>query len=94
MVDTKFHDVPVEPDTRVLSRKPCAVEGYQALHERWVWDGIKGETLIFVSADVSQLGDEDLRRLLAGSELFEADSQVTIKRSDSEYTFVNFNFRY
>ena len=94
MVETKFHDVPVEADTRVISRTPHTIDGYEALHEVWVWDGIKGETLIFVSADVSQLGYEDLRRLLAESELSEADAQVAIKRSESGYTFVNFNFRY
>ena len=94
MTHTKFQDVPKEPDTRVLSRKPYNVGGYEALHERWSWDGIKGETLIFVSSEVSSLGDANLRKLLSESELFEADSQVTIKRSDSGYTFVNFNFRY
>lgn len=94
MTDNKFQNVPIEPDTRVLSRKPYTIGGYETLHERWSWDGVKGETLVFVSSEVSGLGDGELRELVTKSELFNADSQVTIKRSDSGYTFVNFNFAF
>ncbi len=94
MVDKKFGAVPVEPDTRVLSRKHCLVGGYEALHERWVWDGIHGETVVFVSSEVCHLEDDQLRALITASEFFHTGTPTTVKRSETGYTLVNFNFTY
>ena len=90
----KFKMVPVDPDTRVLKRSLTTVGGYDALHERWSFDGVKAESLVFLSDDIAGVSDEVLERLVRETEGVDTGSQITLKRSKSGFTFVNFNFRY
>ena len=92
-VNDKFKNVPVEPDTRVLKRSLTVVGGYDALHERWSWEGIKAETFVFLSDEVAELSDKVLERIVRDTEGVDEDSQMTLKRGESGFTFVNFNFR-
>ena len=92
-MNEKFRGVPVEEDTKILRREVMTVEGHEVLHEKWSWDGVRGETMIFVSRDVAELGNESLERMVRGAPQVESGSQITIKRSDTGYTFVSFNFR-
>ena len=88
----KFADVPRDPDTRILSQALGALGGIDALHQRWNWEGVLGESLIFVSEDVKGLGEEGLKQLARESSLVQDGSDFTIKRHPLGYTFVNFNF--
>ena len=93
-MNDKFKNVPVDPDTRIHKRSLAHVGGYEALHERWSFDGVKGETFVFLSDDVASVSEEDLRNMVSATEGVDTGSQMTLKRSESGYTFVNFNFRY
>lgn len=93
-MSSKFENVPVESDTRILFQKELKCGDYDALHQKWFWDGIKAESLIFYSEDISELGDGDIQREVRSSPLVNSDSKLTIKHSDTGYTFVNFNFQY
>jgi hypothetical protein len=88
----KFADVPRDPDTRILSQALGTLGGIDALHQRWNWEGVLGESLIFVSEDVKGLGEEGLKQLARESSLVQDGSDFTIKRHPLGYTFVNFNF--
>lgn len=88
-----FRNVPVEEDTKILRREIIAVDGHEVLYEKWFWDGVKGETFVFVSTEVAKLSDGELEQLARQSALLDPASQITIKRAESGYTFVNFNFR-
>lgn len=88
----KFAHVPMDPDTEVLSQALGTADGIDALHQRWNWEGVIGESLIFVSGEVEGLGDEELKQLARGSSLAEDGSDFTIKRTPGGFTFVNFNF--
>ena len=88
----KFKNVPVDEDTRIQFRHEAKFGKYDILYERWSWEGISAESLIFVSDDVADLTDEELERELRKSPLVKKDSAVTIKRVDSGFTFANFNF--
>jgi len=88
----KFKNVPVEKDTRILFRIEAKLGGYDVLYERWSWEGISAESLIFVNDDVPDLTDEELEQEVRKSPLVKKESAVTIKRLDAGYTFVNFNF--
>ena len=88
----RFEGVPVEEDTRLLSRTEMEIEGVPVRHENWSWDGVYGETLVFVSADVESKDTESLKAFARASGRVSRGSEITIKRSDSGYTFVNFNF--
>jgi hypothetical protein len=92
-MNEKFRGVPVEEDTKVLRRAVVTVGELEVLHEKWSWDGVRGDTFVFVSSEVADIGNEALEGMVRLSALVEPGSQVTIKRSDSGYTFVSFNFR-
>lgn len=87
-----FDDVPVEEDTRIKSRKLLNIDGLDARYEKWFWDGIYGESLIFYSEDIVDLSDEALKVFVTSSQLVNDTKSMTVKREE-KYTFVNFNFR-
>jgi len=88
----KFKNVPVEKDTRILFRNEAKLGDYDVLYEMWSWEGISAESIIFASDDISALTDEELEQEVRKSTLLKKESAVTIKRLDSGFTFVNFNF--
>ena len=88
----KFDDVPVDNDTRILFRYPAKLGKYDILYEMWSWEGIKAESIIFGTDDVSDLTDEEVEKEVRQSPLVKKESAVTIKRLVAGYTFVNFNF--
>ena len=65
---------------------------YEILYQKWSWEGVTAESLIFDSRDVVDLSDEELIDEVKTSPLLKEESQVTIKRNASGFDFVNFNF--
>jgi len=90
----KFEAVPVESDTRITFQQQTQIDEYQVLHQSWSWDGIRAESLLFSNPDVTHLSEEQITDLVKQLGLCQADSSTTFKRSESGYTFVNFNFEY
>lgn len=88
----RFQDVPVEDDTAILFSLQCKLGEMDILYQKWLWDGITAESFIFVSDDVVKLTDAALEKEVRTSPAVKSDSSITIKRSDSGFTFVNFNF--
>ena len=88
----KFDDVPVEEDTKVRWSREKRLEDFDVLHQKWVWDGMVGESAIFVSDEVKHLSDSDLQSLVSQASWVTGDGGVTITRSPKGYTFANFNF--
>ncbi len=90
----KFKNVGSDPDTKIISRNPIKIQNYDALHEVWFWDGIKGESIIFVAKDVEELSEEAITELISSNVQDIKLSDITISKANSEFTFVNFNFEY
>ena len=90
-MNKKFANVPVEADTRILFRKEAKLGKYDVLYEKWNWEGIKAESIIFANDDVSELPDDEIEKEVRKSPLVKEGSQITLKRSE-EFTLVNFNF--
>jgi len=88
----KFLCVPVDDDTAILFSLECKLSERDILYQKWNWDGITAESFIFVSDDVAELTDAALEKEVRTSPAVKRDSSITIKRSDSGFTFVNFNF--
>ena len=88
----KFDSVPVEEDTRIRYRKKVRLGKLEALYEKWCWEGILAESLIFANDDVSRMTDEEIEDEVRKSPLVKNGSEMKIKRSDAGFTFVNFNF--
>jgi len=84
--------VPVDKDARILFRHPAKLGKYDILYEMWSWEGIKAESIIFATDDVSEMTDEELEKEVRKSPLVKTESAVTIKRLGVGFTFINFNF--
>jgi len=82
----------IDEDTRILKEEYRRYDDYDLLMEQWVWDGIKGNSIIFLTCQVDGLSDfslEDLTREIAGLDPF---GQVTLKRK-KDFIYVNYGFR-
>ncbi len=88
----KFENVPLDEGTIIKNSKVIEVGEFEALHQRWVWEGVVAESLIFVGTDVQELTDEGLVALANNSGLIQGESRTTITRESSGFTFLNMNF--
>jgi len=91
-MNTKFEQVPVEEDTQIIFQQEAKLGEYEVLYQKWFWDGITAESIIFANDDVAGLEDGEIMDELRDSPLLQAGSKITLKRSESGFTFVNFNF--
>ena len=89
----KFSDVPLDEDTKVLFELESTLDKYDVLYQVWFWDGITAESIIFLSEDVSELNDEELKELVKSSPLVEKESKLTTNDRSGKYSFVSFNFK-
>ena len=90
-MNDKFENIPVEEDTKILFSSPMKWGELDIVYQKWNWDGINAESIIFLNEDVSEMDDEALEAEVREGPLVWKDSQVTIKRGEN-FTFVNFNF--
>jgi hypothetical protein len=91
-MSNRFDNTPLDPDTSIIQQQECQFGEYQVLYQKWRWDGITAETVIFVDEDVAGLTDEEIQEELKQSALLKEGSMITIKRSSNGFTFLNFNF--
>ena len=89
---SKFDNVPVEEDTKILFELEATLGEYKVLYQKWFWDGITAESIIFANEDVINLTDKEIEREVRTSPLLQKASKITLSRSKSGFTFVNFNF--
>ena len=92
-IQGKFTDVLVDEDTTVILEKIGTLDQYEVLYQAWSWDGINAESIIFLSEDVSDLSDEQLKALVKSSPLVNQESKLTVNDRSGKYSFVNFNFK-
>ncbi|WKU20119.1 hypothetical protein [Advenella alkanexedens] len=92
-MSNKFANIPLDSDTTILEEKPITLEGLEAFYQKWRWDGITAESVIFASADINHLDDSELELLITRSNRFAFSSSMTVKRNPENYTFINFNFK-
>ena len=89
---SKFENVPVEEDTKIIFEQEATLGGYEILYQKWFWDGISAESIIFANEDVAELKDNEIKAEVKESPLLKEGSSITLKRTESGFTFVNFNF--
>ncbi len=90
-MNEKFKNIPVEEGTKILFSSPMKWGDLDIVYQKWSWDGITAESIIFLNEDVKVMDDEALETDVRDGPIVQENSQVTIKRGD-EFTFVNFNF--
>ena len=92
VVNNKFTAVLIENGTNILFELNATLDDYDVLYQMWNWDRITAESFIFLSSDIADLTDEELKALAKSSPMIKADSELTMVRHVDGYTFVNFNF--
>jgi len=91
-MSNKFATVPIETDTTILFQQEATLDNYDVLYQKWFWDGITAESIIFVTADISALTDDEIEAEVKTSPLVKENSSITLKHGKTGFTFVNFNF--
>ncbi len=90
----KFKDLPVEEDTQIITSVEAKIENYDVVYQKWNWDGIIAESVIFLNEDVAELTEDQIKKEVAlCTAMVKENSQMTYKKGDKN-TFVNFNFVY
>lgn len=87
----KTQTLEADEGTKIVFSSPMKWGELDIVYEKWVWDGITAESVIFLTEEVKAMSDRALELDVRDGPLVQADSQVTIKRGD-KFTFVNFNF--
>ena len=90
-MNEKFKDLSTDEGTKIIFRSSMKWKELDIVYEKWYWEGINAESVIFLSEDVKDMDNDDLEKEVRSSPLIDVDSQVTIKRGE-KFTFVNFNF--
>jgi len=88
----KFKNLPVDEDTIIYSTEIKKIDEYDVAYQKWSWEAIYGESIIFFNDDVQLLEKEDVLELVKKADFVNFISTTTYKK-DEVYTFVNFNFK-
>ena len=91
-MSNRFSKVPVEHDTKIVHEEIQCVEKYSVLVQLWYCSGISANSVIFVAEDVADLSEQSIINIVRNMPIFKPDSEITFKRNEDGYTFVNFNF--
>jgi len=87
----KFADVSTDSDTKILFRQASKFGELDVLYEKWIWDGIQAESLIFANSDIADRSLVALEQEVRESPLVREKSSITVK-SSAGFTYFNFNF--
>jgi len=95
-MSSKFHNVPVEEGTRINFEQEIRIDEMDVLHQVWSWDGVHAESFVFQNNDTQSFNDDEVKKIVKDylKDKLRNEAQMTISRSDSGFTFVNFNFTY
>ncbi|MDP2243506.1 hypothetical protein [Pseudomonas sp.] len=88
----KFSGVPTDIDTHIVAQTETRLGHYEVLYQKWRWDGITAESLVFANDDISNLSNHEIEALVKSSSLIKLGSQITFSRAEHGFTFANFNF--
>ncbi len=89
MLMDKFKDVPVEKETKVISRKIIKLDTLEAQHEKWRWDGITAQSIVFAEADIKDQTEEQLIILIKANIELAENADITISRDRNGFAFFN-----
>jgi len=92
-MENKFENIGIDQDTKILLSTPANFGDYDVLYQKWSFEVVIGESLIFANDDIKNITIEELEAEIRRSPIVKDSSQeITINRNGSEYTFFSFNF--
>ncbi len=90
---SKFANIPVDEDTTIIYQQETLLGNYRVLYQKWHWENIVAESVIFANEDITDLSDEELAKEVKESPMMtKQNSRITVNKTDDGFTFVNFNF--
>lgn len=89
----KFENVKTDEDTVITSQVECMFGDYDVLYQKWIYDGIDAESLIFCNDDIATSPLNDLVDDVRKSPLVNDSNKEITTSVNEQYTFVNFNFK-
>ncbi len=91
----KFKNIPLDEDTKIKKQKECKIADFEVLYQKWLWDGVLGESIIFAEEDVRDYNDQEIKQLVLDSEFINSNVvKMTFNRGGKGFVFVNFGFEY
>ena len=63
-MNEKFANIPMDSDTLLLLQADAQINGIDALYQKWIWDGVAADSLIFANADVAKIDEAALKTLI------------------------------
>lgn len=92
-MSSPFHFIPRDPETTILEEALYALQGCDVLHQVWIWDGMRAESLVFRTSDLAELTECEMRRVLHQSGLLAVSEPITYATSTNGFTFISYNFQ-
>ena len=87
-----FKDVKVEKDTKLNKLQYLYIEDLHIRYEKWSWEGIIGETCIFLINEVQNIEKSKIIKMIENEfNCTLVEGKYTVKNVD-EFVFYNFNF--
>ena len=90
-MNNNLNHIPNDPDTTILFQQQGVFNDIPACYQSWMFDGIRGESIIFHKTDLKGHKDTDLIEKVKASQLVKSTSQITLSRNPPEYLFINLN---
>jgi hypothetical protein len=92
VISSKWDDIPVEEDTRIIHRIEAALNDLDCVYETWFWDGVQAQSLIFIEEELTISLENMEKEIRENTTLLDyKDSDITTKVTNG-YVFFNFNF--
>jgi hypothetical protein len=89
----KFNQVKTDEHTVITANVECMFGDYPVLYQKWVWDSINAESLIFCNGDIASISLNTLVDEVRKSPLVNCPEQEITHSENDLYTFINFNFK-
>lgn len=85
----------MDEGTEIRSLSMKTIGGIRCRYEKWYWDGIIAESLIFLMKDVAHLSDEDLAIMIRADDLYGvlAEDHTISRNEETGFVTFNYNFR-
>jgi len=88
---SNFSNIPVDPDTRINKQSEIQINSIPALDQKWSWDGITANSLIFNSIDVEKFSDNELLEFIKDNSDIKFKTSITYSNKNG-FRFINYNF--
>jgi len=87
---SKFSRLPEREGTTVIFEQETVVGGVEAFHQKWYDGSIASDSFIFSCADIGEMSESELDRLVRSSPLVREGSEIVLEKSDG-FCRVDFN---